>query len=85
MVLYTIYGVDHAFEDASVVDIIDFESGLNTAALEAIVQSIAVAAKAINIFIEKIQFGAIKRVDVAIEYGGGEIIVDANRGIMLGF
>ena len=68
-----------------VVHIIDFETGLDTAAREAIVQGIAIAAKAIDIFIEKIQLGAIKRVDIAIEYGGGEIIIDANRGIMLGF
>ena len=85
MVLYAIYGVNHALEDALIVDIIYFETGLDTAALEAIVQGIAVAAKAIYIFSEKIQLGAIKRVDIAIEHGGGEIIINANRGIMLGF
>ena len=70
MIFDSIDRINHPFDDALVVQIVNIETWLDTPILEGIVQGVAVITEFVDICLEKIQVGSVQAVEVAVKDNG---------------
>ena len=83
MVFDPVDRVYQPFEQAFVIQIVDFVARSQAAFAQVVVDVVAPGAEIVDILAQKIKMFPVERVDVIVEYQGGEIVVDFDGQIVL--